>query len=40
VKPLEPVYFRMESQSSGGVGADEGNTLSNGLCPWNWFKKK
>lgn len=40
VKPLEPVYFRMESPSSGGVGADEGNTYANGLCPWNWFKKK
>lgn len=43
VKPLEPVYSRMESPSAGDSGADEENTFANCvaecLCPWNWFKK-
>jgi hypothetical protein len=33
VKPLEPVYLRMESPSSGGVGADEGNTFAMASVP-------
>ena len=44
VKPLEPVYSRMESPSAGGEAAGEENTFANCLakclCPWNWFNKK
>ena len=44
VKPLKPVYERMESPSAGGGGeAGSCNTfakcLGKVLCPVNWFKR-